>query len=117
MKKIILVLAVVAATVFTSCKQPLPPVEKIVYVPVKDTISDKANVQRIVELEYQLKLTQDSLHIIRDSIGDDLFHARYKLERIKEYVRLTKSQSGVGVAGNSNLKYLPGWINRVLKEE
>ncbi len=91
-----------------SCNRYVPPVEKIVYVPVKDTISEKENIARIVELEHKNSILRDSLNYIKDSIGEDLFVARYKLGRIKYYNEIAGK--------NNNLKYLRGWINRVLKE-
>ena len=36
---------------FISFNHSITPVEKIIYVPVKDTISEKSNIARIVELE------------------------------------------------------------------
>lgn len=77
-------------------------------MPVKDTISDNSNVIRIVNLERELQLTRDSLNSVRDSIGEDLFVARYKLARIKYY-------NNIAAKGN-NIKFLRGWINRVLNE-
>ena len=90
------------------CSCNTPPVKEIIYVPVKDTISDKSNIARIVELEHELKLTRDSLQVAKDTLGADLFVANYKLQRIKEYNQIA--------AKNNNIKYLRGWINRVLNE-
>lgn len=84
------------------------PVEKIIYVPVKDTISEKTNIARIVELEHKCYLLQDSLNIVKDSLGEDLFIAKYKLGRIKYYVDIA--------AKGNNIKYLRGWCLRVLNE-
>lgn len=92
-----------------SCNRYVPPVEKIVYVPVKDTISEKENIARIVELEHKNSILRDSLNYIKDSIGEDLFVARYKLGRIKYYTNIVNKKP-------SQLKYYKGWINRVLKE-
>lgn len=89
-----------------SCNHNVPPVEKIIYVPVKDTISEKSNIARIVELEHKCYLLQDSLNIVKDSLGEDLFVAKYKLGRIRYY-------NEIAAKGN-NIKYLRGWINRVL---
>lgn len=85
------------------------PVEKLVYIPVQDTISERSNIATIIRLEHDLALTQDSLRIAKDSIGEDLIVARIKLARIKEYNRI----AGKG----NNIKYLRGWINRVLEDE
>lgn len=91
----------------TSCNNS--PVEgEVIYVPVQDTVTEKTNIARIVALEYELKLTRDTLNLVRDSIGEDLFIANYKLGRIKRY-------NEIAAKGN-NIKYLRGWINRVLNE-
>jgi hypothetical protein len=105
-----IVIAVIAIFVITACNNS--PVEKefiYVHVPVhvKDTIAEKANIMRITTLEHELKLTRDSLNIIKDSLNEDLFVANYKLARIKRY-------NEIAAKGN-NIKYLRGWINRVLK--
>lgn len=105
-----IVIAVIAIFVITACNNS--PVEKefiYVHVPVhvKDTIAEKANIMRITTLEHELKLTRDSLNIIKDSLNEDLFVANYKLARIKKY-------NEIAAKGN-NIKYLRGWINRVLK--
>lgn len=102
-----IIFAVLAVLAVSACVQS--PVEKeVIYVPVKDTISDNSNVIRIINLERELQLTRDSLNSIRDSIGEDLFVARYKLARIKYY-------NNIAAKGN-NIKFLRGWINRVLNE-
>lgn len=105
-----IVIAVITIFVITACNNS--PVEKefiYVHVPVhvKDTIAEKANIMRITTLEHELKLTRDSLNIIKDSLNEDLFVANYKLARIKRY-------NEIAAKGN-NIKYLRGWINRVLK--
>lgn len=105
-----IVIAVIAIFVITACNNS--PVEKefiYVHVPVhvKDTVAEKANIMRITTLEHELKLTRDSLNIIKDSLNEKLFVANYKLARIKRY-------NEIAAKGN-NIKYLRGWINRVLK--
>lgn len=105
-----IVIVVIAIFVITACNNS--PVEKefiYVHIPVhvKDTIAEKANIMRITTLEHELKLTRDSLNIIKDSLNKDLFVANYKLARIKRY-------NEIAAKGN-NIKYLRGWINRVLK--
>lgn len=105
-----IIIAVIAIFVITACNNS--PVEKefiYVHVPVhvKDTIAEKANIMRITTLEHELKLTHDSLNIIKDSLNEKLFVANYKLARIKRY-------NEIAAKGN-NIKYLRGWINRVLK--
>lgn len=102
-----IIFAVLAVFAVSACVQS--PVEReVIYVSVKDTISDNSNVIRIINLERELQLTRDSLNSIRDSIGEDLFVARYKLARIKYY-------NNIAAKGN-NIKFLRGWINRVLNE-
>lgn len=105
-----IIIAVIAIFVITACNNS--PIEKefiYVHVPVhvKDTIAEKANIMRIATLEHELKLTSDSLNIIKDSLNEKLFVANYKLARIKRY-------NEIAAKGN-NIKYLRGWINRVLK--
>ena len=73
-----------------------------------DLENEQENIAKIIRLEYELSLYKDSLNYIRDSLGQDLFIANYKLAKIKEYNRL---------AGNgNNIKFLRGWINRTLNE-
>lgn len=107
MKNIIFV--VLAVLIVSACVQ-FPVEKEVIYVPVKDTISDNSNVIRIVNLERELQLTRDSLNSVRDSIGEDLFVARYKLSRIKYYTNLVDKKP-------SQMKFYKGWINRVLKGE
>lgn len=103
---IIISLVITVSVSVVSCDSA--PVEKVIYVPVKDTISEKSNIARIVELEHKCNLLQDSLNMIKDSLGKDLFIAKYKLGRIKYY-------NDIAAKGN-NIKYLRGWINRVLND-
>lgn len=90
--------------------------EKIIYVPIKDTISENINIARIVELEHKCYILKDSINIIRDSLtttldslNKNLFVAKYKLDRIKYYNDIARK-------GN-NIKYLRGWINRVINDK
>lgn len=80
------------------------PAEKIVYVPVTDT----TYIDSLVYYREMLRRTSDSLDYVKDSLGEDLFVAKYKLGRIKYY-------NDIAVKSN-NIKYLRGWINRVLNE-
>ena len=104
---IIVILSVLCVSLYKN--YDTSPVEKIVYIPVQDTISERSNIATIIRLEHDLALTQDSLRIAKDSIGEDLIVARIKLARIKEYNRIA--------AKGNNIKYLRGWINRVLEDE
>lgn len=72
-----------------------------VYLYIKDTTI-------IDSLNRELLITRDSLRLIENNIGTDLFIANYKLGRIKYY-------NDVAGKGN-NIKFLRGWINRVLNE-
>lgn len=87
----------------TSCKSS--PVEKIVYKLVHDTIIIE-DTTKINQLKYDNKVIHDSLIFIKDSLETELFVAKYKLERIKYYNKIA--------AKGNNIKYLRGWINRVL---
>lgn len=71
-----------------------------VYLHVTDTTC-------IDSLRTELAKTKDSLRMIENNIGSDLFVANYKLGRIKYYNDIAKG---------TNIKYLRGWINRVLNE-
>ena len=103
---IIVILTIVCINIHTT---NTIPIKEIVYVPVQDTVSEQSNIAKIIRLEYDLAQTQDSLRIAKDSIGEDLIVARIKLERIREYNRIA--------AKGNNIKYLRGWINRVLNDE
>ncbi len=104
MKKLFIV---IIASIVTSCKYS-PPVKETIYVPVKDTVNEQSNIARIIRLEHNIVLYQDSLRLVRDSLGENLFIANYKLAKIKRYNELA--------AKGNNIKYLRGWINRALDE-
>mgnify|MGYP003236395853 CR=1 FL=1 len=94
---------VVIASIVTGCKCS-PPVKEVIYIPVKDTINEQTNIARIIRLEHDITLYQ----LVRDSLGENLFIANYKLAKIKRYNELA--------AKGNNIKYLRGWINRALDE-
>lgn len=108
MKKIIIILCGLIGLVSSCNHKEVIPVEKIVYVPVKDTISEKENIAKIIELEHKCNILQDSINNIKSVDGEELFVAKYKLARIKYYTDI----AGKG----ANLKYLRGWIYRVLNK-
>lgn len=89
-------------------KNIVPPIKEIVYIPTPDTMS----VQEIIVLKEQLRKVQDSLALLKrdtnKTMNEELFVAKYKLERIRYYNDIARK-------GN-NIKYLRGWINRVLEE-
>lgn len=104
MKKLFIV---IIASIVTSCRYS-PPVKETIYIPVKDTVNEQSNIARIIRLEHDIVLYQDSLRLVRDSLGENLFIANYKLAKIKRYNELA--------AKGNNIKYLRGWINRALDE-
>lgn len=102
--KIIGVLVFVGSIV-VGCKNNTPE-PTIVYIPVEDTI----NAVKVVNLTEELRRTRDSLNAYKfdTTISEELFIAKYKLEKIKYY-------NDIAAKGN-NLKFLRGWINRTLNE-
>lgn len=100
MKKWLFVIVVFAG--FASYACDTLPVEGEPHVCVPDTIV------KVVD-KYVVDNTKiDSLELVIDSLQEQLFITKYKLERIKYYNYVAKN-------GN-NIKYLRGWINRVLNE-
>lgn len=85
-------------------KNPEPIIK---YIPLRGSSTDSIT---IVNLTEQLRRTQDSLNAYKadTAISAELFVAKYKLERICHY-------NEIAAKGN-NIKYLRGWINRVLNE-
>lgn len=85
-------------------KNPEPIIK---YIPLRGSSTDNIT---IVNLTEQLRRTQDSLNAYKadTAISAELFVAKYKLERIRHY-------NEIAAKGN-NIKYLRGWINRVLNE-
>lgn len=84
----------------------LRPIKEVVYIPTPDSMT----IQEVVYLKEELRRCQDSLRIIRtdSTMSSELFVAKYKLERIRYY-------NDIAGRGN-NIKYIRGWINRVLNE-
>ena len=84
-----------------SCASKIAPSITTHYV--EDTV-------KIKELENVLQLTRDSLNVYKNDtiMSEDEFILRFKLERIRYY----NECAGKG----NNIKYLRGWINRVLNE-
>lgn len=95
--------------VFVECNdgdKSLRPIKEVVYVPTPDSMT----IQEVIYLKEELRRCQDSLRIIRtdSTMSSELFVAKYKLERIRYY-------NDIAGKGN-NIKYIRGWINRVLNE-
>lgn len=95
MKKIFVLLFII---VLYSCNNK--PIKEIIYVPV----TDSTNVDSLIYYREMYRRSNDSI----DSLNIDLFIAKYKLERIRYY-------NDIAAKGN-NIKYIRGWINRVLNE-
>lgn len=95
MKKIFVLLFIIA---LCSCNNK--PIKEIIYVPV----TDSTNVDSLIYYREMYRRSNDSI----DSLNIDLFIAKYKLERIRYY-------NDIAAKGN-NIRFLRGWINRVLSE-
>ena len=80
-----------------------PPIKEIKYVEVVDS-------SKIIELQNVLQLTRDSLNVYKHDtvMNEDEFILRFKLERIRYYNECAGKRN--------NIKFLRGWINRVLNE-
>lgn len=72
-------------------------------------------VDTIVQYDTHALIQNDSLwnaiaiqEQINDVLSEELFIANYKLERIREYNRIAQY--------DNNIKFLRGWINRVLND-
>lgn len=91
--------------IFDSPVEETPCVDPII---IHDTIIDSRCAKELDSIKYVYELTKDSLKYTRDSIGEDLFVARYKLGRIKYYTSIANK-------GN-NIKYYRGWILRTLND-
>lgn len=102
----ILLLLLCSIPAMMQCHYKSNPAKQIIYVPTPDTMT----IQEVVYLKEELRRCQDSLRIIRtdSTMSSELFVAKYKLERIRYY-------NDIAGKGN-NIKFLRGWINRVLNE-
>lgn len=101
----IIVIIAIILTSFSICcirfnKEKVITKYDTTYVYVKDSTS----VAQIDSLYFVI----DSLENINYKYEDELNIALFKLERIRDYNEIAKK-------GN-NIKYLRGWINRVLNE-
>lgn len=72
-----------------------------IYIYKTDTIIIE-NTHKVDSIANLYNITKDSL----DKANADLFISNYKLERIRRY-------NAIAAKGN-NIKFLRGWINRVL---
>lgn len=117
MKKLVikiqtLVLFMTGVLLINSCttnnSSPVEERDEVEPIIIHDTIIDSRCVKELDSIKYVYELTKDSLKYTRDSIGEDLFVARYKLGRIKYYTSIANK-------GN-NIKYYRGWILRTLND-
>lgn len=104
------------------------PVDSIARVDA-NTIDKDSCYAQVFAVKKELAVAIDSLHIAKDSLqivmqdytrykdsilivnkglNEDLFVAKFKLTRIREYNRIAGQRN--------NIKYLRGWINRVLAD-
>lgn len=97
---------VICGMIFAHCSPPTggQPIEKIVYVPVEDSVAIGENIA----LREMLRRTQDSLNAFKNSMSSDEFIAKYKLERIRHYTNIVDKNP-------KQMKYYKGWIKRVLE--
>ena len=117
MKKLVikiqtLVLFMIGVLLINSCTTNNPsPVEErdeIEPIIIHDTIIDSRCAKELDSIKYVYELTKDSLKYMKDSLGEDLFVARYKLGRIKYY-------TDIAAKGN-NIKFYRGWVLRTLND-
>ena len=107
-----LVLFMTGVLLINSCttnnSSPVEERDEVEPIIIHDTIIDSRCAKELDSIKYVYELTKDSLKYTRDSIGEDLFVARYKLGRIKYYTSIANK-------GN-NIKYYRGWILRTLND-
>lgn len=117
MKKLVikiqtLVLFMTGVLLINSCttnnNSPVEERDEVEPIIIHDTIIDSKCVEQLDSLTYVYELTKDSLKYMKDSLGEDLFVARYKLGRIKYY-------TDIAAKGN-NIKFYRGWVLRTLND-
>ena len=74
----------------------------------EDIIAYNIEVENYKDTVSNLRWQIDNINVELDSVNEELILAKIKLERIKEYNRIA--------AQDNNIKYLRGWINRVLND-
>lgn len=97
---------ILTGIIVSHCAPPTggQPIEKIVYVPVEDSVAIGENIA----LREMLRRTQDSLNAFKNSMSSNEFIAKYKLERIRHYTNIVDKNP-------KQMKYYKGWIKRVLE--
>lgn len=92
----------------TNTNSPVEERDEVEPIIIHDTIIDSRCAKQLDSLTYVHELTKDSLKYMKDSLGEDLFVARYKLGRIKYY-------TDIAAKGN-NIKFYRGWVLRTLND-
>ena len=92
----------------TNNQSPVEERDEVEPIIIHDTIIDSKCVKELDSIKYVYELTKDSLKYMKDSLGEDLFVARYKLGRIKYY-------TDIAAKGN-NIKFYRGWVLRTLND-
>lgn len=92
----------------TNNPSPVEERDEVEPIIIHDTIIDSKCIKELDSIKYVYELTKDSLKYTRDSLGEDLFVARYKLGRIKYY-------TDIAAKGN-NIKFYRGWVLRTLND-
>ncbi|HXS59003.1 MAG TPA: putative peptidoglycan-binding domain-containing protein [Hanamia sp.] len=87
-----------AAALIIGCQQPI----KTVSAPAVQTVHDTTYIP---VFDYEMK---DSMIGEMNRLKDSLFVARYKIERVKYYLKICKHNP-------SQVKFLIGWIDRAVK--
>lgn len=105
------IFALVILTMFgcgDNSNSPVEGIQRVEPIIIHDTIVDSKCVEQLDSLIYVHELTKDSLKYMKDSLGENLFVARYKLGRIKYY-------TDIAAKGN-NIKFYRGWVLRTLND-
>jgi len=103
----LLVSIIIAVAIISAVVGATHPIKKDIVIQY-DTITEYVIDSSLVEVNDSLCIVIDSLNNEIETVSEELQIATFKLERVKEYNR---------IAGNgNNIKYLRGWINRVLNE-
>lgn len=109
---IIALLLFYIVSLFTGCTSSKPIDKQIIYV--TDTTSIKKlhenikTTEKIRRSNIELYAKNDSLQNLVDSLNTEVIYNKLKLERVRYYNDIARK-------GN-NIKFLRGWINRVLND-
>ena len=92
----------------TSYKDTTSMYEENIFKLTTDVVQYNIEVENYKDTVSNLRCQINNINVELDSINEELILAKIKLERIKEYNRIA--------AQDNNIKYLRGWINRVLND-